>query len=106
GRARAEPEPVEAEAAAQAVEDTGTASGERTGRRGKLEPLAGRDLADPTVEQDARQDLVLRHRGCRRQCDRRRRSKTADVDLCCDISGARLGNDFENRVELRAAIAG
>ena len=40
----------------------GTAAGEGAGRRGELQPFPGRDLADPAVEQHARQDLVLRHR--------------------------------------------
>src|SRR5262249_58475772 len=46
GGARAQPEPIEAEAAAQAVEHSGTAPREAGGSRGELEPLPGGALTD------------------------------------------------------------
>src|SRR6266436_3772788 len=106
GRAGAELEPIEPETPAQAVEHAGAAAGERARRRSELQPFAGGDLANPTVEQHSRKDLVLRHDWRRAQSDRRRRGKTADVDLRRDVGGARLGDDVENRVELRATVEG
>src|SRR5207237_1237058 len=48
----------------------------------------------------------LRHDWYRAQSDRRRRGKTANVDLRRDVGRTRLGGDVENRVELRATVEG
>src|SRR6516165_170084 len=106
GGARAQPEPIEAEAAAQAVEHSGAAARKASGRRGELEPLSGGDLTDALAEQHAREDLVLRHDRRRGQRHRRRRGKTADIYLSGDVGGGRLGDDVEGRVELVATVKG
>jgi hypothetical protein len=88
------------DAATQAIEDSRTTAGKDPSGRGELQSLACRELTHSTVEQHAREDLVLRYGGRRRERDRRRRGDTADRDLGRDVGGARFGGDVENRVEL------
>src|SRR5215469_7437329 len=104
GRARTQSEPIQTETAAEFIEHPGAATGERGGGRGELKSFAGAELTDATVEQHARQDLVLRHGRGRAQRHFWRRDNSADLDLCGNIGGARLSEDIEGRVELCAAL--
>jgi hypothetical protein len=60
GRAGAEFEPIEVEAAAQPIEHAWTAAREGAGRCRQLQPFPGTELTDTPVEQHAREDLILR----------------------------------------------
>src|SRR6516225_4726835 len=103
GRARTQPEPIQTKTAAQLVENAGTTAGQGGGGRSQLQPLAGAELTDVAVEQHAREDLVLRHGRCRAQCHFRRRGNSADMNLCGNVGGARLGDDVEIGIQRCAA---
>src|SRR5262249_58510870 len=92
------------EAVAQFAEPPRAAAGESGGGRGELQPFASAELTDAAVEQHTRKDLVLRHGRCRTQRHFGRRGNPADIDLCSDVGGARLGDDIEDGVELRTAV--